>query len=469
MRTIVNNILKRGYLSIGLKLMSLIAFGVLLWSGFSASSPDSDFLIQLRNTNLGNLVVWSLWWPMIIIAAILFGRVWCMVCPMELITTLCAKVGLRRKPSKFLASGWVITIFYFTVLLLGIQAFAIHRDPTYMAIYMLSIALLSVIVGLIFEKNTFCRYACPIGLLLGLYSKLSIFGLRVKRSDRCATCKDKSCIDKKYRYRVASKSCGVGLYPAKIESNSNCILCGGCVRSCSNYQAKSPSTQRPNPTYKRTPFASGIFTQKALSWAEVAFLIMLSGFVISEVWTEWGVTKEILNSISAVIIEPLAIEIGQINKVIHGVVIFILLPLLFWFLPFLVAKLAGSTLKIADYLKHYSLSFIPIVAAAHFTKAMLKSTSRFDYYKHLASDINGIDTAQQIIDGQIVIAKLPTEVNALISVVTIAAITLSIWLSFRVISKLNRDLFTHRANNTLHLIPLLYGAIFLVMMVIWRV
>ncbi len=465
----VNRILKQKCAIIIIKVLSLIAFAVLLWSGFSATSSDNNFLIQLRNTNLGNLIVWSLWWPLIIVGAIFFGRVWCMVCPMELVTTLCAKIGLKLKPNKFVASKWVIVVFYTIVLLVGIQAYAIHRNPTYMAIYMLSIAIVSVFVGLLYKKNTFCKYVCPIGLLLGLYSKLSLFGLRTKKPSTCADCKDKSCIDKHYTYNINAKSCGVGLYPAKIDSNSNCILCGGCVRSCSKFQNKSSSIERPNPSYQRVPFAAELLSGKTLSWAEVAFLIMVSGFVISEVWTEWSTTKGILNSISAFAIEPLGFVNGRINSVLHGIVIFLFLPLLFWLVPYFIVKIMGSTLKIKEYLTHYSLSFIPIVAAAHFTKALLKSSSRFDYYNYLPSDINGMNVAQKILDGNISIAILPEWINIIITIITMCAIMVGIWLSFRIVSRINNRKFTDPKNCALYLISILYGALFLGMMLCWRI
>ncbi len=465
----INKILKTNGASIALKFGSLFAFAFLLWSGFSATSTNSDFLLQLRNTNLGNLVIWSLWWPLIIISAIFFGRLWCMVCPMELVTTLFAKIGLKRKPSRFLKSGWAITIFYILVLIIGIQAFAIHRNPTYMAIYMLTIAITSIIIGIIYEKNSFCRYVCPIGLLLGLYSKLALFGLRVKSTTSCASCKDKSCIDKRYTYNLNSKSCGIGLYPAKIDSSSNCILCGGCVRSCGKYQEKSILKERPNPKYKRVPAATELFSGKGGTWAEAAFLVVLSGFVISEIWTEWGTSKAILNSISAFFIEIFGFANGQLNKIIHGIVIFILLPILIWTLPYLFSKVAGSTLKLKEYLIYYSFSFIPIIASAHFTKAILKFTSRLGYYKYLVSDINGMETAQEILNNNIIITKLPAEVNTIVTIAAITAILIGIWLSFKVIGRLNRDRFREKANLFLFSIPIIYGAIFLVMIILWRV
>lgn len=56
--------------------------------GLAADTGDMKFAKVLRNTNLANLIVWSYWWPIIILSAIFLGRVWCMVCPMELVTTL---------------------------------------------------------------------------------------------------------------------------------------------------------------------------------------------------------------------------------------------------------------------------------------------------------------------------------------------------------------------------------------------
>ncbi|NQT25467.1 4Fe-4S binding protein [candidate division KSB1 bacterium] len=54
------------------------------------------FAKVLRNTNLANLIVWSYWWPIIIIISIFWGRLWCTVCPIELITTLSARIGMIR-------------------------------------------------------------------------------------------------------------------------------------------------------------------------------------------------------------------------------------------------------------------------------------------------------------------------------------------------------------------------------------
>lgn len=101
----LNRLLKKWYFPVSLKYVSLVAYIVLILTGLIAYSTDAAFLKQLRNTNLGNLIVWSYWWPSIIILAIFFGRIWCMVCPVEIITTFFSKIGLKRKRPKWLLSG----------------------------------------------------------------------------------------------------------------------------------------------------------------------------------------------------------------------------------------------------------------------------------------------------------------------------------------------------------------------------
>jgi len=210
----MNILLGKAFMPLGLKMLTLVAFIALIWIGFSAASGDPSLVNELQHTNLGNLIVWSYWWPVIIIVSIFFGRIWCMVCPVEAITTFFSGFGLRLKRPKWLLSGWAITVFYLVILIIGIGGFEIDHNPVYMATYMLVIISVSILSGLIFEKNTFCRYICPVGYLLGLNARLSFFGWRVKDKMVCEQCMDKSCVHKKYIYNLNYKSCGVDLYPA---------------------------------------------------------------------------------------------------------------------------------------------------------------------------------------------------------------------------------------------------------------
>lgn len=463
----LNILLQKKYFPISLKYVSLVAYVVLIITGLMAYSTDAEFLKQLRNTNLGNLIVWSYWWPAIIILAIFFGRIWCMVCPVEIITTFFAKIGLKRKRPKWLLSGWVITIFYILILFIGIQGFAIHRNPFFMAIYLLIIVGVSIIIGSIYEKNTFCRYVCPVGYLLGLYSRLSFFGWRVKNKSICDTCKDKSCIHKKYQYNLNVKSCGVDLYPEKITDNANCILCAGCLKTCNEYQSET-NTDRPNPELKFIGFANDLFQLKPLKIAEMVFVLVVSGFVISEIWSEWKITNNYLNYLPNLIIKPLSIDNKFLIGLIKGTIIFAIIPMLIWILPWLVSNLTKTRIKIKDYFLNYGIAFIPIIAAAHLDKAILKTTSRTPYFNHLFDDVTGLSTAQRIIDKEIIIQQPPIWLNVGISILMTVIIGVGIYLSIKVIRLQNKKQGFEKSVKSTYLIPVLYGSIFLVMILIWR-
>ncbi|MCP4129725.1 MAG: 4Fe-4S binding protein [bacterium] len=289
----INKMLRLSFFPLIFRLMALAVFVLLVINGLSATSEDAVFLKILRNTNLANLIVWSYWWPLIIVAAVIFGRLWCFVCPVEMLTSFFAKIGLKKKRAGWLESGWGITLFYIIILFVGIQGLAVHRDPSRMAWYLIAIAGVSVISGLIFEKNTFCASICPIGHLLGLYARISPWGWRVKEPAICGSCKDKSCVHKDYTYNSISKSCGVYLLPEKLDDNTACILCSGCMKACNKYNPEKVEG-RPNPGFRYIGFAKDLFKNKTLSMAETFFVLIVSGFVIYEILSEWSGTKQIL-------------------------------------------------------------------------------------------------------------------------------------------------------------------------------
>ena len=212
----INKLFRFTWFPLALQISTLSVFAFLIAGGLAANTDDMAFAKVLRNTNVANLIVWSYWWPLIILFAIFLGRVWCTVCPMELVTSLAAKVGLKRKPPAFLRSGWMITGFFVLILFVGIHTLAIHRVPFRMALYMLALVAAAVAVGLVFSRNAFCAHFCPVGHLLGLYARLAPVGWGVKDKTVCAQCKDKSCISNKTAYTFQGRSCGVGLYPPKL-------------------------------------------------------------------------------------------------------------------------------------------------------------------------------------------------------------------------------------------------------------
>ena len=467
MLNLINRLFRKTWFPLVFQLLSLIVFILLIIGGLSANTDDPIFAKVLRNTNLSNLIVWSYWWSLIILSAMLFGRVWCTVCPMELISSLASKFGLKRTAPRFLRSGWFITIFYVLILFVGIHTLSIHRVPYLMAIYMLILFGTVIVFGLIYSRNAFCAYVCPVGHLLGLYSRLAPFAWGVRNKSVCSDCSDKSCVSKKTAYNFQGRSCGVGLYPGNIEDDSQCIVCGQCTKACD--RNNPGDSERPNPAWFSRPWFSGLLNLKPLSPAQMLFSLIVSGFVIYEVFSEWSVTKEILSEIPAAANHWLNTG-AEWKGLIKSLTLFVLLPLVFWLLPFGLFRSVGGRLSISDYLLRFGISFIPIMAAAHAVKAVLKMTSRIPYWDHVFSDPTGTDTAQAILDKTLVLSSIPAWREPLITVLALLLMTGGVVLSIFLI----RKLISANLKNTnfgrmfMYLIPVLYGGLFLVGLIAWR-
>ncbi len=451
-----------------LQVMTLIVFVLLIIDGFAANTDDMAFAKVLRNTNLANLIVWSYWWPVIIISAIFFGRVWCMVCPMELLTSLAARTGLKYKPNRFIQSGWIITLFYILILFVGIHTLAIHRVPFRMSIYLLVLLSATVIVGSIFSKNTFCAYVCPAGHLLGLYARLAPFGWSTGDRTICRNCKDHSCTASVNAYVFQGRSCGVGLNPALLDDNTHCLLCGQCVKSCDH---NGPGIEgRPNPGWFARPWFKDIFALKPMTAAQAAFCLVVSGFVVYEVFTEWNVTKGLLLWIP----DNINIWLGTENTWSHGLIksliLFVVLPALVWLLPYGLFRLARGKLPIGKFFSLFGTAFVPIMAAAHTVKALLKTTSRIPYWDNAFVDPVGIGSAKGVLDKSLQLASLPAWRGPTITALSLFFICCGIAVSTVVTRKLTTT-YVHDSGCRawiLYLIPGLYGGAFAFMIFLWR-
>lgn len=464
----INKLFQRTWFPLVFQLVTLAVFILLIRTGLAADTGDMAFAKVLRNTNLANLIVWSYWWPLIILSAILLGRVWCAVCPMELMTSLCARVGLKLKAPAFLRSGWVITIFYMLILFVGIHTLAIHRVPFRMAIYMLILFGAALASGLLFSRNTFCAHVCPVGHLLGLYARLAPMGWGVRDRSLCLQCTDRSCISSRTAYEFQGRSCGVGLRPVDIEDNAECLICGQCLKACDR---NDPGIEgRPNPGWFPRRWFADILDLKPMTPSQAALCLVVSGFVVYEVFIEWGTTKGLLLWLPSRVEQVLGLSGVLAHGLVKSLTIFVVLPVLLWFLPFAAFRLAGGRLRLSEYLLRFGIAFIPVMAAAHAVKALLKTTSRIPYWKYVSSDPLGIETARSILNKTTSLAPLPVWRDPMITFVSLVLMGGAVALSLLVVRRLIAGRLPDSGWRSLplYLIPVLYGGAFSVMLVAWR-
>jgi len=452
----INKLFKKRYFISTLQFLALLVFVMLIYGSIGITTQDASFAKILRNTNLANLIVWSYWWPMIIVSAIFFGRYWCTICPMELVTSFFAKLGLRRKAGKLLKSGWIITLFYALILILGIHTLAIHRIPQLMAFYMLILFAVAVIVGLIWEKRTFCSHVCPIGHLLGLYSLLSFNKLTVKNQDVCDSCKTKDCISSSNHYNFEGRSCTSNLYPPKIKDNRDCILCGQCFKSCT----------KDNIIIKKRIFAADLLQPLKLQWSEIAFFMIVSSFVIYEILSEWNVSKHLLMSVPHSINEQFAIT-GSAQGSIKALLLFIVLPSIFYFTFAFLKKILAKE-EWSSSFTQLVLALLPIAASMHFLKALLKTTSRIPYWKFVFSDPEGVATAHRIMEHSELLNNrfLQNIATPTLSIIAVLLPIIGLVISFIVIKKQTHKNSLSRYISRIAVI--IYAGLFIITLIEWR-
>jgi hypothetical protein len=148
----------------------------------------------------------------------------------------------------------------------------------------------------------------------------------------------------------------------------------------------------------------------------------------------------------------------------------VVLPTLVWLLPYGLFRLAGGKLPIEKFLSVFGTAFIPIMAAAHTAKALLKTTSRIPYWENAVTDPVGVESAKGILDKSLQLASLPSWRDPAVTALSLIFICCGIAVSTVAIRKLTMTQVCNSGHRawSLYLIPGLYGGAFAVMICLWR-
>jgi ferredoxin len=193
------------------------------------------------------------YWPALIVVALtfVFGRVWCAwICPMGAFLELYGRVGRKINLPRLRELKYVILAVIVLLAALGSLAF-MYFEPITIAVrgltgifrpvveytqledkkdfVMPGIAWWAMIIPFalllllnIIEKRFWCRYLCPLGALLGLFSKFS-WTKRFVDQKSCVKCGECASI------------CTMGAISSKLDFKSDpaeCIMCMDCGPVC---------------------------------------------------------------------------------------------------------------------------------------------------------------------------------------------------------------------------------------------
>jgi len=403
--------------------VALVVIGFEVWP----KGPDPlAYAKTLRKTNLATLVVWGLWWPGMMVLTILLGRIWCTVCPMELVSQttwrLGRRLGLARMPMpRWVRAGWIALLGY-VILLLLVAGFALHRVPALTAWVLLALIGITVVVGLLFkEPRAFCRGFCPAAALLEAYGRLSPVNLINRSAEHCDTCHDKPCIDPKTRPGWDKRGCPSLARPFARQAGDGCVLCFQCVKACPYENVGFGWLRRGEALSTRAPLAFPV----------VVFVFMAFGFVAHEIFAEVKPLDNVFH-IPAWWLSSLFGAAG-LSKWAEAAWFLLGLPMLLAGAVLAIGKVAPRGTSVRTLMAGVAPALIPVVAMAHAAKAIGKASSWAPYLPMSLRDVNGVAAADALVAGQMAppARLIPLELVGLLVIIVVVLAAGVILVRFR--------------------------------------
>ena len=273
---------------------------------------------QVGNHNFSIVFVWIAWWAILILVAVpFFGRGWCAVCPIPLPGEWLQRGAvlappdkkpkwLNRRWPKALRNIWLQNISF---LLLALFSSVLLTTPNITGIVLAAMFFAAIGLSIVFERRSFCRYLCPVGGFIGLYSQTAPLELRIKDKQVCAACEGKPC----YNGSANGYGCPWDVFPGGLTKNTYCGLCLECMRTCPH----------DNIAINARPFSVDLAKPSTrMDEAFKAFIMLGSAMIYAGVLLgPWGTLKDAAYNVGT--------RAWLVYAIVFLSIIFIVMPALF--------------------------------------------------------------------------------------------------------------------------------------------
>lgn len=254
-------------------------FQIPLLAGFVLIIAAGLFDIQQGDRNIATILMWTIWWAGIIFTFVFFGRIWCMMCPYGALQDWIQRLFTFNKNFPRPFRNIYLSSFLFFGLTWWDSYSGIVNKPALTAYILLGLFAAAIGIAIVFKGRAFCRYVCPIGGLIGIYSMFSPIELRNKCLDVCRQHKVKECI----KGTEKSYPCPMFQTPMTLDRNNYCNFCSECIKSCS----QNNIIIRFRSFAKDLWFAAkGYMDEAYLAMTLVGITIILTGEMV-EPWHRW--------------------------------------------------------------------------------------------------------------------------------------------------------------------------------------
>ncbi len=318
--------------------------------------------------NIAPILTWTVWWGGLVILIMFAGKAWCWVCPWDAVAGWMEKLRFWKKNDEGLSLNlkWpkpLRNILIATVLFVGLTwielGFGVTMRPAITAYLAIAMLLMAIVSAFLFEKKSFCRYACIVGRVSGLYAMFSGVEVRSKDHSVCRGCSGKECV----KGSETAYGCPTFLFPGYLTSNTYCIQCMECVQTC----------PEDNLAVNLRPWGADLISQhRPRSDEAYLALLMLSitGFHGLTMTPNWARLTDWLNR---------SFSLGNLLAFSLGMTLLLLLPILVYAVLVKFSYILGSPaaatsttgrLSFHDYFVRYAYALLPIALFYHLAHNM---------------------------------------------------------------------------------------------------
>lgn len=306
----IKNALKSRYPQLAVFIVMLIGYIFAILAGLIGTPVGSH--------NFSIVFVWIAWWAILILVAVpFFGRGWCAVCPIPLPGEWLQRGAVLSPPDKrpkwlnlrvpkMFRNIWLQNISF---LLLALFSSVLLTSPNITGVVLAAMLFAAIGLSVVFERRAFCRYLCPVGGFIGLYSQTAPIELRIKDKQVCVTCEGKPC----YNGSPAGYGCPWDVFPGGLTRNTYCGLCMECIRTCPH----------DNIAVNLRPFSADLAKPSTrMDEAFKAFIMLGSAIIYAGVLLgPWGAIKDAAYNVGS--------GAWFIYAIIFLAIIFVILPGIF--------------------------------------------------------------------------------------------------------------------------------------------
>lgn len=289
---------------------NLAIFTILILAGI--------FGTPVGNHNAAIIMVWIFWF--FILMALLIpigGRAWCIMCPLPALGEWASRGSIIQKSSRTFNLGvkWPkrldnIWLQNFGFLLIAVLSPLILTRPWATSWMLIGFIVLAIILSVVFVHQKkigriFCKYVCPVGGFIGLYSLTGPVEVKIKDREVCRRDRTRSCVV------GTDKSWGCPWFQVlpNMDRNLYCGLCTECIKSC----------PYDNIAFRLRPFAADLLKVRKLDEAFKSFIMIGCGAIFLAVFFGWwGVLKDLANPITGVFAQG---PIHWTNLAIYGAIV----------------------------------------------------------------------------------------------------------------------------------------------------